>query len=120
VCRTDLQVVDGELTEPTLPLIPGHQIVGEVVAVGARVEDRQNGERVGEPCLGWTCGVCDYCRQGREKRCDRARFTGYAVDGAYAEYTVADSRYYFPIPHGYPDDLGPQRRRYRTETQRRF
>ena len=104
VCRTDLHVVDGELTEPTLPLIPGHQIVGEVVAVGAGVDDRQAGERVGVPWLGWTCGVCEYCRQGRENLCDRARFTGYTLDGGYAEYAVADSRFCFPIPDGYPDE----------------
>ncbi len=104
VCRTDLHVVDGELTDPKLPLIPGHQIVGGIVAVGAQVEARQIGERVGVPWLGWTCGVCDYCLRGRENLCVRARFTGYDIDGGYAEYAVADARFCFPIPHGYPDE----------------
>jgi alcohol dehydrogenase, propanol-preferring len=104
VCRTDLHVVDGELTEPKLPLIPGHQVVGEVVAVGADVEERRVGERVGVPWLGWTCGICDYCRRGQENLCDRARFTGYNLDGGYAEYMVADARFCFPIPQGYPDE----------------
>jgi propanol-preferring alcohol dehydrogenase len=104
VCRTDLHVVDGELADPKLPLIPGHQIVGGIVAVGAQVEARQIGERVGVPWLGWTCGVCDYCLRGRENLCVRARFTGYDIDGGYAEYAVADARFCFPIPHGYPDE----------------
>jgi propanol-preferring alcohol dehydrogenase len=102
VCRTDLHVVDGELTEPKLPLVPGHQIVGrvEAVGVGARLA---RGERVGVPWLGWACGECRYCRSGRENLCDRARFTGYGLDGGYAELAVADERYCFPIPEGYPD-----------------
>jgi propanol-preferring alcohol dehydrogenase len=99
-----LHVVDGELSEPKLPLIPGHQIVGEVVAVGANVEGRHVGERVGIPWLGWACGTCDYCRSGRENLCDRALFTGYTLDGGYAEYAVADARFCFPIPHCYPDE----------------
>jgi alcohol dehydrogenase, propanol-preferring len=94
VCRTDLHVVDGELPEPKLPLVPGHQIVGE---------DVDGGGRLGVPWLGWTCGECRYCRSGRENLCDRARFTGYQLDGGYAEYAVADRRYCFPIPEGYPD-----------------
>ena len=94
VCRTDLHVVDGELPEPKLPLVPGHQIVGEDVATG---------ERLGVPWLGWTCGECRYCLSGRENLCDRARFTGYQLDGGYAEYAVADRRYCFPLPEGYPD-----------------
>jgi propanol-preferring alcohol dehydrogenase len=104
LCRTDLHVVDGELTEPKLPLIPGHQVVGEVVAVGAQVEDRQVGDRVGVPWLGWTCGTCSYCQRGQENLCDRARFTGYSLDGGYAEYMVADERFCFPIPEGYPNE----------------
>jgi propanol-preferring alcohol dehydrogenase len=100
VCRTDLHVVDGDLTEPTLPLVPGHQIVGEVV----RGEERfRPGERVGIPWLGWTCGECRYCRSGRENLCDRARFTGYDLDGGYAELVVADERFCFPVPDGYDD-----------------
>jgi alcohol dehydrogenase, propanol-preferring len=104
LCRTDLHVVDGELTEPKLPLIPGHQVVGEVAAVGAQVEDRQVGDRVGVPWLGWTCGTCSYCQRGQENLCDRARFTGYSLDGGYAEYMVADGRFCFPIPEGYPNE----------------
>jgi propanol-preferring alcohol dehydrogenase len=103
VCRTDLHVVDGELPSPKLPLIAGHQIVGEIVAVGAEVEAREVGERVGVPWLGWTCGVCEYCMSGRENLCVRARFTGYDIDGGYAEYAVADARFCFPIPQDYPD-----------------
>jgi propanol-preferring alcohol dehydrogenase len=93
VCRTDLHVVDGELTRPKLPLVPGHQIVG-------RAED---GRRLGVPWLGWTCGTCRYCRSGRENLCDRALFTGYDLDGGYAEWAVADERYCFPLPDGYDD-----------------
>jgi alcohol dehydrogenase, propanol-preferring len=97
VCRTDLHVVDGELPDPKLPLVPGHEIIGTVEAVGAEVARFRPGDRVGVPWLGWTCGVCDYCRSGRENLCDRARFTGYQIDGGYAEYTVADARYCFAI-----------------------
>src|SRR5512147_3072609 len=86
VCRTDLHVVDGELPHPKLPLVPGHEIVGTVEAVGADVERWRIGERLGVPWLGWTCGACEHCRAGRENLCDRARFTGYDLDGGYAEY----------------------------------
>jgi propanol-preferring alcohol dehydrogenase len=101
VCRTDLHIVDGELTDPKLPLIPGHQIVGNVVETDAG--RFSVGDRVGVPWLGWTCGECLYCTSGRENLCDNARFTGYHIDGGYAEYTVADHRFCFPIPDGYPD-----------------
>jgi propanol-preferring alcohol dehydrogenase len=103
VCRTDLHILDGELTEPKLPLVPGHQIVGVVRAVGEGVERFAPGERVGVPWLGWTDGECRYCRGGRENLCDRARFTGYDLDGGYAEVAVADARFCFPLPDGYPD-----------------
>jgi propanol-preferring alcohol dehydrogenase len=103
ICRTDLHVVDGELVEPKLPLVPGHQIVGRVAAVGGRTERFTPGERVGVPWLGWTCGTCRYCRSGRENLCDRARFTGYDVDGGFAEEAVADERFCFPLPDHYPD-----------------
>jgi len=85
VCRTDLHVIDGELPEPTLPLIPGHEIAGRVVAVGANVAQLRDGDRVGIPWLGHTCGVCAYCLSGRENLCDSARFTGYQLDGGYAQ-----------------------------------
>ncbi len=97
VCRTDLHVVDGELKDPKLPLIPGHQIVGEVVETGERVKRFAPGDRVGVPWLGRTCGRCRYCLSGRENLCNDARFTGYQIDGGYAEYTVADHRFSFPI-----------------------
>ena len=100
VCRTDLHVVDGELTEPKLPLVPGHQIVGRVSSPGGRFDE---GDRVGVPWLGWTDGECRYCRSGRENLCDNARFTGYDRDGGFAEAAVADERFCFPIPDGYPD-----------------
>jgi len=103
VCRTDLHVVDGELAEPKLPLIPGHEIVGTVVALGTRVDRFRLGDRVGVPWLGWTCGECAFCRSGCENLCDRARFTGYQIDGGYAEMTIADERFCFPIPSGYSD-----------------
>src|SRR5512140_1720722 len=103
VCRTDLHVVDGELPEPKLPLVPGHEIVGVVAELGAGVARFRVGERVGVPWLGWTCGKCEYCRAGRENLCDRARFTGYTIDGGYAEYTVADERFCIPIPESYAD-----------------
>src|SRR5215211_2888145 len=103
VCRTDLHVVDGELTEPKLPLVPGHQIVGRVAAAGAGAERFAEGERVGVPWLGWTDGTCRFCLSGRENLCDRARFTGYQRDGGYAGLAVADERFCFPIPKGYPD-----------------
>jgi propanol-preferring alcohol dehydrogenase len=100
VCRTDLHVVDGELPDPKLPLVPGHQIVGRVVAGGERFAA---GDRVGIPWLGWTCGECRYCLSGRENLCDRARFTGYQLDGGYAELAVGDERFCFPVPEGYDD-----------------
>jgi propanol-preferring alcohol dehydrogenase len=103
VCRTDLHVVDGELPDPKLPLIPGHQIVGAVEEVGGRVDRFAVGDRVGVPWLGYTDGACRYCLTGRENLCDNARFTGYQMDGGYAAYTVADHRFCFPIPEGYPD-----------------
>jgi len=103
VCRTDLHIVDGELASPELPLVPGHQIVGTVVASGPGGGRFPAGERVGVPWLGWTCGACRFCRSGRENLCLQARFTGYQIDGGYAELTVADERFCFPIPTGYPD-----------------
>jgi alcohol dehydrogenase, propanol-preferring len=103
VCRTDLHVVDGELPHPKLPLVPGHEIVGVIAAKGEGVERFDAGDRVGIPWLGWTCGVCEYCRTGRENLCDQARFTGYTLDGGYAEYTVADQRFCIPMPEGYSD-----------------
>ncbi len=104
VCRTDLHIVDGELSEPKLPLVPGHQIVGTVAAAGEGAERFELGQRIGVPWLGWTDGTCRYCRGGRENLCDNARFTGYDLDGGYAELTVADERFCFPIPAGYPDE----------------
>jgi propanol-preferring alcohol dehydrogenase len=98
-----LHVVDGELPDPKLPLVPGHEIVGVVAELGERVERFAVGDRVGVPWLGFTCGKCPYCLSGRENLCDFARFTGYTLDGGYAEYTVADERYCFPIPNGYSD-----------------
>jgi propanol-preferring alcohol dehydrogenase len=103
VCRTDLHVADGELPDPKLPLVPGHEIVGTVEGRGAGAERFAAGDRVGVPWLGWTDGTCRYCRSGRENLCDHARFTGYQIDGGYAEYTVADERYCFPIPAVYGD-----------------
>jgi len=103
VCRTDLHVADGELTEPKLPLIPGHEIVGSVVRKGTEANHLQLGQKIGVPWVGSTCGECRYCRSGRENLCDRPKFTGYTVDGGYADYTVADTRYCFPLPEGYSD-----------------
>ena len=104
VCRTDLHLVDGELPDPKLPLIPGHQIVGRVEEIGAEVNSQfKVGDRVGIPWLGWTDGECAYCRSNRENLCDRGRFTGYTIDGGYAEFTVADARFCFPLPDGYKD-----------------
>lgn len=103
VCRTDLHLVDGELPDPRLPVIPGHQIVGKVVELGLGADRYQPGQRVGVPWLGWTCGTCRYCTSGQENLCDHARFTGYTLDGGYAEYAVADERFCFPIPDDYPD-----------------
>jgi alcohol dehydrogenase, propanol-preferring len=108
ICRTDLHVVDGELPNPKLPLIPGHQVVGRIEEIGERVEGFSIGERVGIPWLGWTCGECRYCRSSRENLCDRARFTGYTIDGGYAELAVADARFCFRLPKLYNDvDAAP-------------
>ncbi len=101
VCRTDLHIVDSELANPKLPLIIGHEVVGEVVEVGVGVADFQPGDRIGIPWLGYTCGQCRYCLGGRENLCENARFTGYTIDGGYAEYTVADARYCFRVPDRY-------------------
>jgi propanol-preferring alcohol dehydrogenase len=103
VCRTDLHVVDGELPGPALPLVPGHEIVGTVAGWGEGVQGFAEGTRVGVPWLGWTCGDCAYCRSGRENLCPRARFTGYTLDGGYAELAVADARFCFPLPARYGD-----------------
>jgi alcohol dehydrogenase, propanol-preferring len=103
VCRTDLHVVDGELPDPRLPLIPGHQIVGTVESIGEHTDSFTVGERVGVPWLGWTDGECRYCLSGRENLCENAQFTGYQINGGYAEYALADGRFCFPIPEGFPD-----------------
>ncbi|TDQ83183.1 propanol-preferring alcohol dehydrogenase [Dongia mobilis] len=97
VCRTDLHVVDGDLPSPRLPLVPGHEVVGRVAELGPGVTTLAPGDRVGVPWLGWTCGACDYCRGGRENLCRAARFTGYTIDGGYAEEMLADARYCFPL-----------------------
>jgi alcohol dehydrogenase, propanol-preferring len=107
VCRTDLHVIDGELPDPKLPLIPGHEIVGRVEACGANVDGFSIGQRIGIPWLGWTCGECWYCRNGMENLCPKARFTGYQINGGYAGYTVADARYCFRIPDAYSDVEAP-------------
>ncbi len=103
VCRTDLHLRDGELPDPKLPLVLGHEIVGTVAAVGPRADRFAPGQRIGVPWLAWSCGECRYCRGGRENLCDRARYTGYQIDGGYAEYAVADARFCFPMPVGYGD-----------------
>ncbi len=108
VCRTDLHVVDGDLTEPRLPIVPGHEIVGRVSALGDAVENFAIGDRVGIPWLGHTCGSCGYCRSGAENLCDEPGFTGYQIDGGYAEMTVADARFCFPLPADQSDaELAP-------------
>jgi propanol-preferring alcohol dehydrogenase len=108
VCRTDLHIVDGELPNPKLPLIPGHQIVGRIEEIGDGVNGFSIGNRVGIPWLGWTDGECVYCRSSRENLCDRARFTGYTIDGGYAEFTAADARFCFHLPNRYNDiDVAP-------------
>ncbi|XRG81355.1 zinc-dependent alcohol dehydrogenase family protein [Salinisphaera sp. SPP-AMP-43] len=108
VCRTDLHVLDGDLTAPVLPLIPGHEIVGTVEAVGEQVQGFQGGERVGVPWLGHTCDECRFCRNGQENLCDAARFTGYQIDGGYADYTIADADYCFQLPSDFSDrDAAP-------------
>ena len=103
VCRTDLHILDGELAKPKLPLIPGHEIVGTVAAVGSAVKAFRQGERIGVPWLGSTCGVCRYCARGQENLCEHALFTGYTRDGGYAEYATADQQYCFPLPASYND-----------------
>jgi propanol-preferring alcohol dehydrogenase len=103
VCRTDLHVVDGELARPSIPLIPGHEIVGVVERIGSQVNGLAVGDRVGVPWLGYSCGTCAQCLRGHENLCPLARFTGYQLDGGYAEYTVADARYTFKLPDGYSD-----------------
>ena len=103
ICRTDLHVLDGELSQPTLPLIPGHQIVGQIEAIGAGISDFKLGQRVGVPWLGGSCGHCWYCEHDKENLCDEARYTGYQVNGGFAEHTVADAHYCFPLPDNYDD-----------------
>ena len=103
VCRTDLHVVDGELPDPKFPIVPGHEIVGRVIEIGSGVTQFAIGERVGIPWLGWTCGVCEFCRRDEENLCPKARFTGYQIDGGYAEETIADARFVFPLPTNYDD-----------------
>lgn len=103
VCRTDLHVVDGELSDPKLPIVPGHEIVGRVAALGDGVSAFAKGERVGVPWLGHTCGACRYCRDSRENLCDRPGFTGYTIDGGYASHCIADAAYCFALPEGYSD-----------------
>ena len=103
VCRTDLHVIDGELPNPKLPLIPGHEIVGRVEKLGDGIAEFSVGERIGIPWLGWTCGECKFCRSNRENLCERALFTGYTIDGGYAEFTVVDARFCFRIPEAYDD-----------------
>ncbi len=103
VCRTDLHLIDDELENPQLPIVPGHEIVGTVEAMGSEVRDLEIGQRIGVPWLGWTCGECDPCRRGRENLCPQARFTGLQIDGGYAEFALADSRYCFALPDAYDD-----------------
>jgi propanol-preferring alcohol dehydrogenase len=112
VCRTDLHVVDGELPNPKLPIVPGHEIVGRIAAIGSGVAGFAAGDRVGVPWLGFTCGVCAYCSAGRENLCDRPLFTGYTRDGGYATHTIADARYCFFLPHSMDDAEGQGRRVY--------
>jgi len=108
VCRTDLHITDGELNQPKLPLIPGHEIIGVVEEIGKGVNRFKLGDRLGVPWLGWTCGACEFCLSGRENLCNQARFTGYTLDGGYAEYAVADQRFCFAIPDFYSDtDAAP-------------
>lgn len=103
ICRTDLHILDGDLEDPKLPLVPGHQIVGTVEKSGSSVNSFEKGQKVGVPWLGYTCGQCEFCEKDQENLCDHARFTGYDIDGGFAEYAVADSRFCFPIPPDYPD-----------------
>ncbi len=104
VCRTDLHVVDGELPHPRLPVTPGHEIIGRVDAVGEAVSRFKPGDRVGIPWLGWTCGECEFCRRGEENLCPLALFTGYQIDGGFADHAIADARYCFPVPENYSDE----------------
>jgi propanol-preferring alcohol dehydrogenase len=104
VCRTDLHLADGDLPLPSHPVVPGHEIVGRIEALGAGVQGLAIGDRVGVPWLGWTCGECDHCRAGRENLCERARFTGWQIDGGYAAHAVADARYVFRLPERYSDE----------------
>ena len=104
VCRTDLHVVDGELKDGKLPIVPGHEIIGHVEAIGAGVHQFQVGDRVGIPWLGWSCGTCPYCLRGEENLCPSARFTGYQIDGGFASETIADARYAFSVPGAYSDE----------------
>jgi propanol-preferring alcohol dehydrogenase len=103
VCRTDLHVVDGDLPEPAIPVIPGHEVVGRIEHVGERVNALAPGDRIGIPWLGWSCGECEFCHAGKENLCRGARFTGYQIDGGYAEYALADARFCFPLPAKYDD-----------------
>ena len=103
VCRTDLHLIDGELPNPAVPVIPGHEIVGEVLRTGDNVDGFFPGQRVGVPWLGWTCGHCRFCKSGRENLCDAAKFTGYQLDGGYATHALADARYCFALPDNYND-----------------
>jgi alcohol dehydrogenase, propanol-preferring len=103
VCRTDLHIADGELKQPKLPVIPGHEVIGVVEKLGQGATRFKLGDRVGVPWLGWTCDACEFCLSGRENLCDQARFTGYTLDGGYAEYAVADQRFCFAIPESYSD-----------------
>jgi propanol-preferring alcohol dehydrogenase len=104
VCRTDLHIADGDLPHPGRPVVPGHEIVGRIAALGEGVRDLALGQRVGVPWLGWTCGHCEHCRAGRENLCAQARFTGWQIEGGYAEQAVADARYVFALPERYHDD----------------
>ncbi|MGB8364119.1 MAG: zinc-dependent alcohol dehydrogenase family protein [Rhizomicrobium sp.] len=104
VCRTDLHVVDGELPNPKLPLVPGHEIVGRVTELGPDVQNHCVGDRVGVPWLGWACGNCEFCRRGEENLCPNARFTGYGIDGGFASETIADARFVFALPQRYSDE----------------
>jgi propanol-preferring alcohol dehydrogenase len=106
VCRTDLHIIDGELTAPKLPLVPGHEIVARVVKTSKEKSRVNPGEIIGIPWLGYTCGECKYCRKGQENLCEKALFTGYTIDGGYAEYAVADERFCFPLPAQYANVSG--------------